>query len=110
MTTPAEIDLLAAVRTFVRTHPSPSGLALEIKEALKVLDAERATEPAPVLRRFMITYLYGSSYGFTTARAFATTVGPVDEDTIRNWEKIVQGTLPAGVGSSGLTSFHELES
>jgi hypothetical protein len=106
MTTPAETNLLTAVRAFVQANPHRANpLALEIKEALDALDAERAAEP--VTRRFLITYLYGAA-GVVSARAFATTIGPVTETTVRNWENVVKATLPDG-HCVALTSFTELE-
>jgi len=60
------------------------------------------------LRRFLITYVFGISTGYVTARAFATTTGPVTEDTIRGWENIVMATLPDGV-RAGVIGFFELE-
>lgn len=81
--------------------------ACAVVVAVAALDAKPAAEP--VTRRFLITYLYGvGPYDTTSARAFATTIGPVTEDTVRNWENTITATLPDR-SRVALTSFIELE-
>ena len=109
MTTPAEVNLLSVVRTLVRTNPNPSGLALEIKEALEALDAERAAESRT--RKFLVNYSWQSPDGAGTGSVFATMNSRrgLTEDRINAWQDSIVRANLHGRGRAQVTNVTELD-